>query len=329
MNDELITIIVPVYNVKDYLEKCVTSIIGQSYGNLEIILVDDGSTDGSGELCDYWKKQDSRINIIHKPNGGLSDARNSALDVITGEYVMFVDSDDWIDLDCCQVLLENILNEKADIASCRYRNIYPDGKVENIGDDHQILQYEGIDGLKEFLYGKTVDPFACAKLYKKEIIGNIRFIKGITGEDIPFNFQIFQKIQKIVVIGESFYNYRQQRVGSICNAPVSQKRIDSAFRWENIRQECLDKYPSIAKYALRRQTLFYIGLYNRIILGNKHFPETISMILQFVRKNIKCIIDSDITEKSIKIATWLLDKSPTIYNYVMRLYKIIHGEVRL
>ncbi len=329
MNDELITIIIPVYNVKDFLEQCVNSILSQSYKNLEVILVDDGSTDGSEILCDNLKNQDTRIKVIHKTNGGLSDARNAALDIFTGEYVMFVDSDDWIDFDCCQILYDTLKKHNADIACCRYRNVYPGGKLEPIGEDHNVVVYDGLDCLKEFLYGKTVDPFACAKLYKKEIIGSLRFIKGITGEDIPFNLEIFKTTSKMVVVGESYYNYRQQRVGSICHAAVSQKRIDSAFRWEQIHQDCLKNYPELEKYVLRRQALFYIGLYNRIILGKQDYPEAISNILQFLKSNISDIMKSDINEKSVKIASFLLAQSPHLYNQVMRLYKMIHGEARL
>ena len=329
MNDEVITVIVPVYNVKNFLEQCINSIIRQSYKNLEVILVDDGSTDDSGVLCDKLKSQDTRIKVIHKDNGGLSDARNAALDIFTGEYVMFVDSDDWIDFDCCQILYDMLKKHNADIACCRYRNVYPDGKLEPIGEDHNMLIYNGLDCLKEFLYGKIVDPFAWAKLYKREIIGSLRFIKGIIGEDIPYNLEIFKVISKIVVVGESYYNYRQQRIGSICQAAVSQKRIDSAFRWEQIRQDCQANYPDLSKYALRRQTLFYIGLYNRIILGKQNFPEAITQILQFIKFNISEIIRSDINEKSVKIASWLLSKSRLLYSIVMRGYKYFRGEARL
>ena len=119
MSGELITVIVPVYNVKDYLQQCVESICGQTYQNLEILLVDDGSTDGSGKICDELAKKDTRIKVIHKPNGGLSDARNAGLDVATGDYIGYVDSDDYIEPDMFEILLTNIEEHQADISCCR------------------------------------------------------------------------------------------------------------------------------------------------------------------------------------------------------------------
>ena len=118
MNKPLISVIVPVYKVEKYLERCVKSICAQTYQNLEIVLVDDGSPDQCGEMCDMFAKQDSRIRVVHKENGGLSDARNAGLDVMTGDYVGFVDSDDWIEPDMYQVLYERLIKEKAEISCC-------------------------------------------------------------------------------------------------------------------------------------------------------------------------------------------------------------------
>ena len=125
--DKLISIIIPVYNVSKYLDKCVKSILLQTYSNLEIILVNDGSTDGSGVLCDELKKTDKRICVIHKPNGGLSDARNAGLDIATGDYIGFVDSDDYVEPDMFQILLENAMKYDADVSGCRYAEVYEDG----------------------------------------------------------------------------------------------------------------------------------------------------------------------------------------------------------
>ena len=137
-NKKLISVIVPVYNVASYLENCVKSILRQTYNNLEIILVDDGSTDGSGGLCDTLKNLDQRIKVVHKTNGGLSDARNAGMLIATGDYFGFVDSDDSIEPDMFELLLNNLNIYNADVSCCRFIRVWDDGEKQPIGDTHEI-----------------------------------------------------------------------------------------------------------------------------------------------------------------------------------------------
>ena len=136
--DSLISVIVPIYNVEKYLERCVESIINQTYKNLEIILVDDGSPDNCPQMCDDYAKKDSRIKVVHKKNGGLSDARNAGMKVATGEYVSFIDSDDYISLDFYETLLETIVDNDSDIVECSVVKFYENGKFDEYSDDQMI-----------------------------------------------------------------------------------------------------------------------------------------------------------------------------------------------
>lgn len=330
-----ISVIVPVYNVKKYLRKCVDSIKNQTYQNIEIILVDDGSTDGSENLCDEIARTDNRIVIIHKENGGLSDARNVGMDVSSGDYIGFVDSDDYIDEDFFEILVTNLEKYNADVSCCRYTNVWEDGKTEQIGNDGKLRIYEGDEALKEYLYGKTMDPFSVNKLYRAKLLGNskypdnrFRFIKGILSEDNPFCIELFKQTNKVVLVGKSKYNYLQAREGAITSSKISQKRIDAVHYWDKVRMDCHKHYPELEEYALRRQVLFYIGLYNKIY-NDKSYEAEAHGIRAFVKEHNIEIQQSDICEKTVKISVGILSKSARMYSLFMRGYKKIVGRARL
>lgn len=330
-----VSVIVPVYNVEKYLRKCVESIKNQTYQNLEIILVDDGSTDCSGKICDDLSQSDDRIVVIHKENGGLSDARNVGMDASSGDYIGFVDSDDYIDKDFYEILVANLEKCNADVSCCRYSNVWEDGTKEAIGNDGETHIYEGSEALKEYIYGKTMDPFVWNKLYKAELFGNskypdnrFRFIKGILSEDNPFCIELFKQTNKVVLLGKSKYNYLQAREGAITSSKISQKRIDAVHYWDKVRQDCHKNYPELEEYALRRQVLFYIGLYNKIY-NDKSYEAEAHGIRAFVKEHNIEIQQSDICEKTVKISVGILSKSARMYSLFMRGYKKIVGRARL
>ncbi|MBQ0097561.1 MAG: glycosyltransferase [Oscillospiraceae bacterium] len=335
MEDKKISIIVPIYNVENYLRKCIDSILSQTYKNLEIILVDDGAADNCPAICDEYAKKDDRIVVVHKENGGLSDARNAGIDVSTGDYIGFVDSDDYIAVDMFEMLINAVEKYDADVSCCRYIRFWEDGETQEIGNDGSEVVYDGVEALKEYLYGVTLDPFAWNKLYKASFIGNkthsenhLRFIKGILGEDNPFCIELFKHTEKTVVVGKSKYYYLQKRTGAITNSGVSQKKIDSVYFWDEVRLDCKENYPELEKYALRREVLFYVGLYNMII-GQKEYEKDAQKIRSFIKEHLGEIKSSDICEKTVKTSATLLAKTPHLYKVAMKLYKKVIGEARL
>ena len=330
-----VSIIVPVYNVEKYLQKCITTIVNQTYKNLEIILVDDGSTDGSGALCDELAATDERISVIHKENGGLSDARNAGLDASTGDYIAFVDSDDYVDSDFVELLVNSLEEHNADVSCCRFTRVWEDGRAEQIGNDGITESYEGADALKEYLWARKMDPFVCNKLFKAQLLGNQthnanhrRFIKGILGEDNPFCIELFKATNRVVLVGASKYNYLQARDGAITSSRVTQRKIDSIFYWDTVRLDCKENYPELEKYALRRELLFYIGLYNGIYKDSEYKADA-DKIRAFVKEHNREVQASDICEKTVKLSVRLLSVSPVLYGFVMRAYKKFIGEARL
>lgn len=215
----LISVIIPVYNIESYIDACIKSVVNQSYDNLEILLIDDGSADKSGTLCDAWKRKDGRIKVIHKENGGLSSARNVGLEVSKGDYISFVDGDDIISEEYISYLYNIISSdEEYDIAICSAYNIYLDSKFLNNDDaymleDSVLLPDEVIDLYYE---GKSIVLSSCFKLYKKDIWKDLRFEKGRIHEDAYAFPYIFQKAHKIVLTHEKLYYY-MHRNGSITN----------------------------------------------------------------------------------------------------------------
>lgn len=202
----LISIIVPVYNVKDYLEKCLKSICGQTYQNLEIIVVDDGSTDGSGELCDVFAQSDSRIKVVHQSNGGLGAARNKGLDIAIGEYIGFVDSDDWIDSDMYQFLYELMDTSKADISICSHY-VEKSNKTKIKYSSDKVLSMDPIEAIRLLAKDKIVRNYAWDKLFKRDLFKDLRFPENCWFEDLAVMYKVFYKAQKIVMQGRPKYHY--------------------------------------------------------------------------------------------------------------------------
>ena len=219
--NEKITVIVPVYNVEHYLDKCLDSLINQTYKNLEIIVINDGSTDNSGIICQEYAQKDNRIIYIEKENGGLSDARNVGLDKMTGSYVTFIDSDDWVESDYVEVLYNKLIEYQADIAIGNYYSYNEDEAMYYFhinGESYYEKLYDNISIFENLYDAKQMKSFslisAWGKIYKAKLFDDIRFDKGKLGEDGYINQKLYLLVQKVIYINQGLYAYRQ-RSGSI------------------------------------------------------------------------------------------------------------------
>ena len=216
MKSPLISVIIAVYNIEAYIEKCVDSLTHQTYSHLEIILVDDGSKDSSGKKCDELAKKDPRIKVIHRENGGLSAARNSGIAIATGDYLAFVDGDDWIDQDMYELMLSAALQFDAELVACRYRCIYVDEIIDRT--TNRMLLFEGTEMLKAYLEEDescVIQHAAWNKLYKKSLLGEERFPEGKLYEDVVFSAKMIGSICNGVYLDCAKYNYVINRPGSI------------------------------------------------------------------------------------------------------------------
>ncbi|WP_415345289.1 glycosyltransferase family 2 protein, partial [Clostridium perfringens] len=209
-----VSLIVPIYKVQDYLNKCIDSIINQSYKNLEIILVDDGSPDRCGEIIDLYEKQDNRIKVFHKKNGGLSDARNYGMNFITGDYVIFVDSDDWLSEDMVSDLMKTSLELNADIVQSGFYYAYDDYLLYDNRyylEDMSPVVLNREELMYELVINEKVKNFAWGKLYKSVLIKDISFKIGVLFEDVFWAHKVMDRVDKYVIIHKPMYYYRQRK----------------------------------------------------------------------------------------------------------------------
>lgn len=246
----LISVIVPVYNVEDYLDRCVDSIVNQTYKNLEIILVDDGSTDSSGLRCDEWAEKDKRIVVIHKKNGGLSDARNVGMRNANGEYIGFVDSDDFIDPNMYQILLDIVEKTDSEIAECQWLAFENEKELDGYSvknEENEFIELSTEEALKELIVEKMIKQTVVNKLYHRKLIIE-DFPVGKINEDDFWTYQIIAQADRIVHINVSLYFY-YQRSTSIMHVKYSPKRLDGveARKWRMYFIK--ENFPRIFNYA--------------------------------------------------------------------------------
>ena len=281
----MISIIVPIYKVEPYLDKCIRSILNQTYRNLQIILVDDGSPDGCGAICDFYKVYDERVCVIHKTNGGLSDARNAGLEVASGEYIGFVDSDDFIHPQMYEVLLGNLTGTNSDISVCGFQWIgeeqFPEGPGENI---YHI--FEGKDILEQLIEDNVTTVLAWNKLYKREVFENKRYEVGRLHEDEFIIHKILADIERIVYTDMKLYYY-VKRSGSIVNAKNIKSIIDA---WDALEDRCIFlKNLDMRLYSFSRRLQLEILLYSYYALISKE-EEAICNTLNHLKKQAQDIV---------------------------------------
>lgn len=224
MNKPLVSIIIPVYNVKKYLEECVDSCRKQNYDNYEILLIDDGSNDGSEKICDNLANKYGNVLTYHKPNGGLSDARNYGIEKACGDFVMFVDSDDVISEYMLSYMYELMVKFSSDIAVCNLCH-FVDGETPTFSKLEEGMEMDSFEALKNFMYQKMISTSSCAKLFKRDIIGSERFVKGQRFEDNDFLFRILLKCQSVSYGASNLYGYRHRK-SSITTSVFSEKEFD-------------------------------------------------------------------------------------------------------
>ncbi|OME03476.1 glycosyltransferase family 2 protein, partial [Paenibacillus odorifer] len=288
----LISVVVPIYNVELYLYKCIESIMQQSYENIEIILVDDGSLDKSGDICDEYAKKDNRIKVIHKENAGLSSARNAGIHISKGSYICFIDSDDWINKEFINMLFLKIIEYDADVVVCGFIYEYGEKNIENnFKSSHEFLDsHEALKNLyNENYLNMTV---AWNKLYKKQLFDTIQYEVGIINEDENVIHEILYKSSKIICINKCLYHYRM-RENSITQKTFSVKNLDSVYVYENrlafFEEKKEKEFVDLTLYKYFRVLLNNICnvYYSNIDKKSMHFEELKSKLNSNLHRFIK------------------------------------------
>lgn len=255
-----VSIVVPIYNVEKYIDECIISLIHQTYSNIEIILVDDGSPDKSGDICDRWAKRDNRIKVIHKKNGGLSDARNAGIKKSTGDFLAFVDGDDWLSINFIEKMVENIIKYKADMAVCKFARIFPDGNVNlNSRAPHKVE----VLNKKEFFIKLTEDGeitnHIWRKVYKKDVFKDLEFPVGKNFEDIYLMPKLVENCNRIVNLPDVGYYYRQNDEGIVKNITLKNiaDHLDANIKEDNA---IIEQEPKIKEYVQTWHVMKDFGL---------------------------------------------------------------------
>ena len=266
--DEKISVIVPVYNVEQYLERCVASIINQTYKNLEIILVNDGSTDNSGQLCDELAKKDDRIRVIHKKNGGVSETRNLGSRESNGKYITFIDSDDVVSVNMIEELYTNLLGNGADISIGNVIHNYNINNVVFDDSNNDILSWNNEEALKEFLKAKITSFYPVAKLFKKNIILDLEFnVDFKLAEDAMFITEILlEKDVKVVYSFKDVYAYCHR--GESATTSINSNTVfDTIKVYDIILPKIEKKYPDLKRYVELRKNWANFEVFDKLILS--------------------------------------------------------------
>lgn len=250
MQNSVVSIIVPVYKVESYLDRCVQSIVGQTYKNLEIILVDDGSIDNCPAMCDVWAKKDSRIRVIHKENGGLSSARNAGLEMATGAFLQFTDSDDWLEPEMIAYLVDLAERSEADVVRCGYFESYETDELDHSIGESRCMHPNVADQIIDLMNDGYLSGVVWNKLYRRAVVGDVRYDPADgCSEDIMYNFRVLTKTQKVVYGDKPLYHYAV-RLDSITN-DVFKPEAFSIIRAKHIIMEAHKDDAQVRPYCLK------------------------------------------------------------------------------
>ena len=320
--NELVSVIVPVYNTENKLKKCINSVTNSSYTNLEIIIVDDGSEEKTALLCNQLKQQDKRIKVIHQKNKGVSCARNKGIDIAKGEYITFVDADDYIDEKMIKVLLTNLRKYDADISMCKYNEIYRDKKI-CINKVSEIIKIqEAPDVLIDFFEKNEIGWNVWGKMYKREIVGTTRFLEGKrTAEDMYFLYQVLKKTKRLVIKENALYNYVKWDTST-----MNSKNIDKFFDTFSLIQKVYED-SEVSEVYNESKLKFYLckslWFFKLIVAkGTKNNTEEIEkrrkkFLNNLQRKKIKCSFRE-------KWELLLLNKT----EFGFKIYSVIWGKYK-
>ncbi len=297
----LVSIIVPAYNVEKYIKRCMDTLLNQSYENIEIILVDDGSIDNSAYLCDEYAKLDSRIKVYHQNNSGQAVARNFALTVAQGEYIAYVDCDDYLHKDYIKKLLNMQKIYKADIVQCYAQKFWDDGKIEKLSiPENKEKTYTASSALKEFCYQRKFYAAPWAKIIRRELMEGLQFPPNMGYEDMAIMYQLIGKAKKIVLLPEILYFYRQH-YASTMHTEFSDKKVDRIRLAEKLKEYIEDYFP---ENSLAVKTRYLLA--NLQLLMDLPYSKKYRELCRQVQDNIKSVRRAVIMDRESKTSIRLM-----------------------
>ena len=308
MNDfPLITVIVPVYNCEKYLMATVRSVLLQTYNNLEVILVDDGSKDASGKICDELATTEERVTVYHQQNGGVSSARNLGLENAKGKYITFVDADDLWEENMLMTMYEYMTKEHCDIVACNMQNDYSDGRLKiEFPNIKECEVYDNIMAINVMNKMEGIAASACNKLFKRDLIRDVRFPEGITvGEDYYFVWHSLIKAKRVMMCPEALFHYVQHS-GSACHRGYVGKSVGILENYRAIRNEADTEYPLLCDTTFSYCILQEMAVVISMIRSDTYDIPLIKDIRMEIKRNLKRYVVSKVTPIHLKICALLL-----------------------
>ncbi len=326
---DLISIIVPVYNSERFLERCINSLINQSYRHLEIVLVDDGSNDKSPQICDIYSKKYANVKVVHKKNGGLSSARNAGLDVVSGKYIGFIDSDDWVALDAYEYLHKLIIENSAEVAQIEYAMVYSENdNVQN--STEKIVIFHEKDILQYYMASTTISGSysVCRCLFLRSLVEEIRFREGKINEDIDFKYKTLSSCKTLVVSNLYKYFYYQEH-NSLSTGGLKKRDFDL---YEAAEVLCdltkYETYGTIRQLAEVKKARTAFSLLSKIAYygysDNSHDKEIERELIKEHRKNTKYLLKAPIP-MSRKVLSVMYFVNFDISKLLLKLFRKIRN----
>ena len=322
--DPIISIIVPIYNVGKYLPKCIESILNQTFKNFELILVNDGSTDNSGVVCDDYAKKDTRIKIIHKSNGGVSSARNAGLYVAKGEYIGFVDPDDYIDKNMYEKLYRLCIDNNSDIAICRF-NREINGKIQNKESTEEIIELNNMVAMNELFKGNLYRFSLCNKLFSKKCFNDVLFPEERIHEDLSTTYKLFANSKKAVYINYCGYIY-VRRENSILTSTYNEKRLQAFIAWDEIIEFIDKNYYEIIEQVIATFTYWCVDniLYILNQVNNSQKKNNyLNIIQKYTTKYYIYIKRNNILSRSYKLRIRIFNINYKLFILGRKIRKVI------
>ena len=324
---EKISVIVPIYNVEKYLNRCIDSIINQTYENLEIILVDDGSPDDCGKICDEYAKLDKRIKVIHKKNGGLSDARNAGIDVSKGKYLTFIDSDDYIDLDYVEFLYNLIKKFKTKMSICIERIYYENGTILSKENDREVVLNQK-EVLEKMLYQDEINVSTWAKMYDRSLFKKIKFPKGKIFEDAFTTYKLVMECDKVAVNVKCKYNY-MIRKGSILTADFNLNKLLLIDAYQQMTRDVLKIYPDLDLACKRANIYSRLSTLRQMIYTKNRLKNKEQEIREYIINNSKEVLKNKKVCFRDKIAIIILKFGIFPFKIAWKIYCFFTGRMYL
>lgn len=322
MMKKLVSVIIPAYNIEAYIGRCLDSVLSQTYENLEIIVVDDGSSDGTGKILDDYEKKDSRIKVIHKENGGVSSARNKGLDVAAGDYIGFVDGDDLIAPEMYETLVNLLEEEDADIAHCGYQMVFPD-RVDYYYNTGKRKVQTTEEGLKDLLSGEMIEPALYNKLYKRRLFENNRLDETLKiNEDLDMNYRLFKKSQKSIYQDKPLYSYMIRKSSATGSSALSIKREDSLRVLKRIESDCIEEELKTIAY---RRYIYLLMAICRDNVEDKQYKEYQKKQRKQLKQELKKTLFKTSIPKKLKYMSMLSCYLPGFMKIIYKIYDLKSG----